>query len=116
MAKSKNHTAHNQVNKASQAEMDPKFLRNQRYAKKKNPVQGADQQCFMDYSATGMAAEQAAFDQTHDISRIIYLDSAIINQDIIHLLVCILTGSVIVIAQEGIAQTVASLLVLDDVA
>ncbi|DBB17504.1 TPA: 60S ribosomal protein L29-2 [Trebouxia sp. C0006] len=54
MAKSKNHTAHNQSYKAhrrgikkvkatkyqSTKGMDPKFLRNQRYAKKKNPVQG----------------------------------------------------------------------------
>eukprot|EP00197_Chlamydomonas_leiostraca_P002833 CAMPEP_0202857490 /NCGR_PEP_ID=MMETSP1391-20130828/407_1 /ASSEMBLY_ACC=CAM_ASM_000867 /TAXON_ID=1034604 /ORGANISM="Chlamydomonas leiostraca, Strain SAG 11-49" /LENGTH=55 /DNA_ID=CAMNT_0049536295 /DNA_START=81 /DNA_END=248 /DNA_ORIENTATION=+ len=50
MAKSKNHTAHNQNYKAhrngikkpqknkfhSQKGMDPKFLRNQRYAKKHN--------------------------------------------------------------------------------
>ncbi|MCO5612368.1 hypothetical protein L7F22_066635 [Adiantum nelumboides] len=56
MAKSKNHTAHNQSYKAhkngikkakkhkytSRKGMDPKFLRNQRYAKKYNRVGGAD--------------------------------------------------------------------------
>ncbi|PSC67493.1 60S ribosomal L29-1 isoform B [Micractinium conductrix] len=52
MAKSKNHTAHNQTRKAhrngitkpqrqrftSRKGMDPKFLRNQRYAQKHNKV------------------------------------------------------------------------------
>ncbi|KAH9306935.1 hypothetical protein KI387_011339, partial [Taxus chinensis] len=54
MAKSKNHTAHNQSYKAhkngikkpkkqrytSRKGMDPKFLRNQRYAKKHNKPNG----------------------------------------------------------------------------
>ncbi|BBM99756.1 large subunit ribosomal protein L29e [Marchantia polymorpha subsp. ruderalis] len=57
MAKSKNHTAHNQSYKAhkngikkpkkqkyaSRKGMDPKFLRNQRYAKKHNKVAGAEE-------------------------------------------------------------------------
>eukprot|EP00250_Pteridium_aquilinum_P022618 c2546_g1_i1 orf=208-396(-) len=56
MAKSKNHTAHNQTHKAhkngikkakkhkytSRKGMDPKFLRNQRYAKKHNRVSGSE--------------------------------------------------------------------------
>uniref|UniRef100_A0A7I4A457 60S ribosomal protein L29 n=2 Tax=Physcomitrium patens TaxID=3218 RepID=A0A7I4A457_PHYPA len=57
MAKSKNHTAHNQSYKnhkngikkvkkhkyASRKGMDPKFLRNQRYAKKHNRSGAADE-------------------------------------------------------------------------
>jgi large subunit ribosomal protein L29e len=58
MAKSKNHTAHNQSYKAhkngikkpkkqkytSRKGMDPKFLRNQRYAKKHNRVAGVEEE------------------------------------------------------------------------
>jgi large subunit ribosomal protein L29e len=58
MAKSKNHTAHNQSYKAhrngikkvkkqkytSRKGMDPKFLRNQRYAKKHNRVAGVEKE------------------------------------------------------------------------
>ncbi|KAI3848814.1 hypothetical protein MKX01_028871 [Papaver californicum] len=57
MAKSKNHTAHNQSRKAhkngikkpkkqrhtSTKGMDPKFLRNQRYARKHNKTGGASE-------------------------------------------------------------------------
>ncbi|CAA3000782.1 60S ribosomal L29-1 [Olea europaea subsp. europaea] len=63
MAKSKNHTAHNQSHKAhkngikkpkrqrhtSTKGMDPKFLRNQRYARKHNKKSGesaGDEDCY----------------------------------------------------------------------
>ena len=45
-----------------------------------------------------------------------YLDSAIIDQDIIHLEVRCLTGLISVVSKKGIAQAVAGLLVPDDVA
>ena len=45
-----------------------------------------------------------------------HLDASVINQDIVHLEVGILTSFICVIAQKSIAQTVPSLLVPDDVA
>lgn len=45
-----------------------------------------------------------------------YLDSAVVDQDIVHLEVSILAGFIRVIAQEGVTQAVPCLLVPDDIA